>query len=447
MADEILRLKDTQDWLNPEATFSTFVVGSHNMFAHAAALEVSKAPGKVYNPLYLYSNSATQLTHLLHSIGNEMLRREPTHRVLYAIAEELPSHQALFHNAQMLQRLERLDLDSLFVVGVENLANDVRTMAYFRELFDRVYNAQKQIVLSSCYAPRFLPNMAEELVSRFEWGIIADIEPLDVETIAAILLTVAERRDFNLSYRVALFIAQKVVLTGAHRADSHEYLENILLMLQFEASSLHRKLDIRLARQLLQESRLKDILTATVGKTVQLVNATPQLLEELRKDYSRIHDLPPDKFELLICDRLSQMGHDVQQVGSTYERDGGVDIVAVPVKPTPFPYLLAVQVKHHRTASRKTGPTDVKNLQAVVASSSFNAGLLVTSTTFTPTAHWFAAHLGNLVRLRDMNDLKRWIWDDFADPAEWREIPSEIELSPGITVKIPRRYATKKKKN
>lgn len=173
------------------------------------------------------------------------------------------------------------------------------------------------------------------------------------------------------------------------------------------------------------------------GKRIYIVDAGLQLLEILRKDYSYIHQLSPDQFELLICDRLSKMGFEVERVGSIYSPDGGVDIVAWPRKPSPLPYLLATQVKHHRLPSKRTGPNAVKDLQAIISTQPFQAGLLVTNTTFTPNAHWFAKHRSNIVRLRDMQDLKRWIWDNFTDKEEWRDIPSEIELSPGVTVKLP----------
>jgi hypothetical protein len=179
-------------------------------------------------------------------------------------------------------------------------------------------------------------------------------------------------------------------------------------------------------------------IAESYGRRVYLLDVFPQILDILRKDYSYIYQLNPDQFELLICDRLSKMGFEVERVGSIYSPDGGVDIVAWPKNPTPFPYLLATQVKHHKKPSKKTGPGVVKELQAVVASQPFQAGLLVTNTCFTPNAQWFAAHQSHIIRLRDMYDLKRWIHNNFTDEAEWREIPHEIELSPGIRIKLRR---------
>ena len=425
--------------LNPQHIFSHFIVGSHNRFALAAAHAVAEAPGQAYNPLYIFSDYGPERTYLLHCIGNEILRRDVRHRVLYTTAEtfvnDLSSSHHRYRGAQAEQKYR--NVDSLLIDDIEHLADHPGAMKDFLRLFEALYEAEKQIVISSYYSPRELPNMIEDLRSRFEWGLIADVEPLDIETITAILRWKADIRKIRLPSNVAVLIATELSSAGEHRAHSFRFVENLLW--QLEAFAKGSPLNLKLARRFLTSANLEDIFTATVGKTVQVVNATPHLLDLLRKDYSLIHSLPPDKVELITCDRLSKMGFDVHQVGSTYSRDGGIDIVAVPAEPAAFPFLLAVQVKHHLRASRKTGPSAVKDLQSVVLSTPFNAGLLVTSTTFTPDARWFAENHHNLVRLRDMHDLKRWVWDDFADPAEWREIPSEIKLA-GTTIKIPRRY-------
>lgn len=171
--------------------------------------------------------------------------------------------------------------------------------------------------------------------------------------------------------------------------------------------------------------------------SVHVVSVSAEMLRILRDDISQIHSLSPDQFELFVCDRLCRMGFEVERVGSVYTPDGGVDVVAWPKEAT-FPFLLAVQAKHHRSANRKTGPGAVKELQATIEHGPFQAGLLVTSTTFTPSARWFASNRPQLVRLRDIHDLSRWLQDRFLDDAEWREIPARIELAPGVFVELPR---------
>lgn len=133
------------------------------------------------------------------------------------------------------------------------------------------------------------------------------------------------------------------------------------------------------------------------------------------------------------------MGLGVQLVGDVYRKDGGVDIIAYPDTGCVFPFLLAVQVKHHRT-NRKTAVNDIRDLHGVITArtSSFNMGVIVTNTSFTADAEWFADNNQTLLRLRDLKDLRRWLRNDFINEYEWREIPNQIELAPGVKVTIPK---------
>jgi MraZ protein len=191
-------------------------------------------------------------------------------------------------------------------------------------------------------------------------------------------------------------------------------------------------------REFLEDLGLISYESNREHKQIEIVPASAQLLELLRENLANIYNLSPENFELFICERLDRMGFAVQRVGTIYVPDGGVDIVACPRTPTTFPYLLAVQTKCYRSPGRKTGPGAVKDLQAVVARQPFQGGLLVTNTSFTPDATWFAANCPHIVRLRDIGDLERWIADNFLDEAEWRELPRQIELRPGVFVPIPR---------
>ena len=133
------------------------------------------------------------------------------------------------------------------------------------------------------------------------------------------------------------------------------------------------------------------------------------------------------------------MGYSVTRVGGhSYHKDGGIDVVACPENDA-FPFLMAVQIKHHRSPTRKTGPGPVRELRGVVKSGfPFNAGVLVTNTTFTPDAHWAASQTPMLVRLRDMKDIQRWLEGNFLDEYDWREMPEQIEVCPGVIVRIPK---------
>ena len=170
---------------------------------------------------------------------------------------------------------------------------------------------------------------------------------------------------------------------------------------------------------------------------VELVDLTPQLVKLLASKPERLRDLNPEVFENLICDRLDRMGYGLERVGSsTYQKDGGIDIIAWP-RTSPFPFVVAVQAKHTIRPEHKIGPAPVRELLGAVQLHGFNAGLLVTNTSFTPDAKWVAKRRTLLMRLRDFDDLARWLRDEYPREAEWREIPAEIEICPGVVIKLP----------
>lgn len=144
-------------------------------------------------------------------------------------------------------------------------------------------------------------------------------------------------------------------------------------------------------------------------------------------------------FEELIADRLSTMGFQVQMVGNTYHKDGGIDIIAWPKREVPFPFLIACQVKHHHT-DRNTPVGDVREFFGAISASGnrFNLGIIATNSHFTADAHWFARNNETMLRLRDIDDLCRWLKGDFVGEANWREIPDRVEVAPGVIVEIPK---------
>lgn len=422
------------DSINPKYNFDTFIVGASNQFAHAAALAVTDMPSKTYNPLYFYGGTGIGKTHLLHAIGNLISQN---HSKLRVICKSLDSfmNELIGNIRRDLVREFRekyQNIDVLLVDDVQYLAGKERTQEEFVSLFDFLYTSQKQIVITGNCLPRDIPAIEKSILgTKFEWGMIADMQPYDLDTRIAIIKNKSRLERINIPDDVALFIAERI------RSGDIRKLEGALARLIAYASLKNLALNTELAENVIGYFFTEEGVESS-GSRIYLVDVFPHILDMLRKDYSYIHQLNPDQFELLICDRLSNMGFEVERVGSIYSPDGGVDIVAWPSKPTPFPYLLATQVKHHKRPTKKTGPSAVKDLQAVVANQPFQAGLLVTNTGFTPNARWFATNRSHIIRLRDMHDLKRWVSDNFTDEAEWREIPSEIELSPGITLKLPR---------
>jgi hypothetical protein len=157
--------------------------------------------------------------------------------------------------------------------------------------------------------------------------------------------------------------------------------------------------------------------------------------------HQRLATLTADEFQLLVAEQLRNMGLVTHLVGHVYARDGGIDIIALPDPAAcTFPFLVAVQCKYHSRQDRRTGEPEVRDFVGALASSPrmFHVGLLVTNTTFTASARWCADHHKAILRLRDIDDLERWLRDDFKNEHEWREIPTRIEVTRGIFVDIAR---------
>lgn len=197
---------------NPRYLFQSFVVGKSNEFAWAAAKAVAENPSHSYNPLFLYGGVGLGKTHLLHAIGHEIVRSRPHLRVLYLVAEqfvnELINSIRFDRMPQFRERYRTIDV--LMIDDVQFIANKERTQEEFFHTFNTLYTSQKQIILSSDSAPRNIPTLEERLRSRFEWGLIADIQPPDLETKVAILQRKAYQEDVTLPNEVAVFIAQQV---------------------------------------------------------------------------------------------------------------------------------------------------------------------------------------------------------------------------------------------
>jgi hypothetical protein len=170
---------------------------------------------------------------------------------------------------------------------------------------------------------------------------------------------------------------------------------------------------------------------------VELVDITPQILDLLSREPELLWKLSPEFFENLVCDRLDVIGYGLERVGSSiFNKDGGIDILAWPRAPI-VPFLMAVQVKHTALRNRKIGPPPVRDLLGTIQTHGFNVGLLVTNTTFTPDALWVAEQRPFLVQLRDFEDLRRWLKNDFLLEHEWRNLPRQIKLCPNVIIKLP----------
>ena len=171
-------------------------------------------------------------------------------------------------------------------------------------------------------------------------------------------------------------------------------------------------------------------------RVLKVVDLSKELLAKLSADPKLLSTISPETFEMLVADRLTAMGMSVQRVGPTNKADGGIDIIAWPERNVPFAYVLAVQAKHSRTGA-KVGPAPIRDLRGVLSSTSFDCGMVVTNTRFTPAASWTAEHGNRRIRLRNFDDVVRWVKNDFKNEPVIGDLPGEILLAPGLTIRLP----------
>jgi len=222
---------DSLPLLIPKYTFDTFVVGTSNQLARAAALAVAERPSKAYNPLYIYGGVGLGKTHLIHAIGNLIQKRNKSVRMTYMSSERFMNElvNAIRYERTIQFRQKYRNIDVLLMDDIQFIAGKERTQEEFFHTFNALYDAQKQIVITSDCPPKRIPTLEERLHSRFEWGLIADIQPPDLETKLAILRKKAESDSVKLQDEVAIYIA------GGIRSNVRE-LEGALNRLSARAS-------------------------------------------------------------------------------------------------------------------------------------------------------------------------------------------------------------------
>ncbi|MGQ9618685.1 MAG: chromosomal replication initiator protein DnaA [Candidatus Aminicenantia bacterium] len=233
--------------LNSRYTFNNFVVGTCNQFAHAASIAVANSPGKAYNPLFIYGGSGLGKTHLMNAIGNYIYSNNSNLNIFYVTIENFMNDliHHLHYGKIMEFRKKYRGMDVLLIDDIQFLAGKERTKEEFFHTFNYLYEAQKQVVLTSDCHPKYIPNLEERLHSRFEWGLIVDLKPPDLETKLAILNKKCEENGLKLPHNISLFIASKV------KSDIRQ-LEGALIRLKAYASMKNEPIDLTLTKEALK---------------------------------------------------------------------------------------------------------------------------------------------------------------------------------------------------
>ncbi len=318
--------------LNPKYTFNTFIVGNNNRFAHAASLAVAESPADAYNPLFIYGGVGLGKTHLMHAIGHYVLSQRPNTRIEYITTEmftnELIASIQSHKNAEFRERYRNVDV--LLVDDIQFLAKAERTQEEFFHTFNALHSAGKQIVISSDKPPKEIPRLEERLSSRFEWGLIADIQKPDFETRIAILKRKATDEMMNVNDDVLSFIAE-------HIDSNIRELEGCLTRLQAYASLTNRPIDQALTeealREVFQRAEPKHVTCDDIIKGVALYySLSPEDLVGPRRNREIII---PRQVAMYLCREVADVSF--PRIGDAFQRDHstiqhGCDKVAMSIK-------------------------------------------------------------------------------------------------------------------
>jgi len=283
---QISRAKISMSQFNSRYLFDNFVVGRSNQFAHAASLAVAENPALVYNPLFVYGGVGLGKTHLLQAVGHKVIEKKPNSRIYYVSAESFMNEMIYsIQKGETLRFKEKYrTVDLLLIDDVHFLAGKESTQEEFFHTFNALYNSKKQIVMTSDRPPKDIPNLEERLVSRFEWGLVADIGSPDLETRIAILRKKAELEKLSIPNDVLLFIAKSI------RSNIRQ-LEGSLVRLLAFSSLTGQDLNVDLAREVLKDFLSQRTNKATIRDILRVCSEHFEIPEEAILSKRRTADI------------------------------------------------------------------------------------------------------------------------------------------------------------
>jgi len=299
--------------LSSKYTYESFVVGACNQFAHAASMAVAEAPGRTYNPLYLYGGVGLGKTHLMHACGHAIKTRNNHLRVCYISSEKFMNDliNAIRYDKTQSFREKYRSVDVLLIDDVQFMAGKERTQEEFFHTFNALYDQQKQIVISSDCAPREIPTLEERLHSRFEWGLIADLEPPDLETKIAILKRKGDLIGVPIPDDVAMYIASRVKSNVRELEGS---LVRLIAISSLRGESISKTLAQDALRNIAKEEEAGVI---TIQQIQKLVATTYKLsVDELLSKNNARHISHPRQIAMYLCKHLTR--HSYPEIGRAF---------------------------------------------------------------------------------------------------------------------------------
>ena len=278
-SNEALSRNQMTQMLKPKYTFDSFVIGQGNRFAHAASLAVAEAPSKSYNPLFLYGGVGLGKTHLMHAIGHYILEHHPRLKVLYISSEKFTNEfiNAIRDNRGEDFRNKYRNIDILLIDDIQFIAGKEQTQEEFFHTFNALHEESKQIIISSDRQPKEIPTLEERLRSRFEWGLITDIQPPDLETRIAILRKKAKAEQLDIPNEAMVYIA-------SHIDTNIRELEGALIRVVAYSSLVNEDITVHLAAE-----ALKDIIPSNRPKMITV--------DEIIKQVSEFYGIPAEELK------------------------------------------------------------------------------------------------------------------------------------------------------